>query len=159
MKTLKRYYAAILFVCMMASISVPVMALDDQSDMSCDYAEYIGTGIISLEPVVTTRASSVITFSDLGILRGAYSESTYYIHSGDDRLVVESLSWSPSGQDISVAFVNVQDSSTYAVGYSGGTASNKTISTRNVPDGEYYVVVINYDGPNAVTGSLTYKWD
>lgn len=107
---------------------------------------------------VPMRANTNLSFTNLAKGYAKKSSSTYYITSGTDMLKIHSLTWTPTGQNLSVAFINAQTGKTYAVPYSGGSVSNKTISTTTVPTGEYYVAVVNYDGPNSVTGALSYSF-
>lgn len=108
--------------------------------------------------VVQTRAHTTMSFTNLAKGYAKKSSSTYYITKGKDKLKVHSLTWTPAGQDISVAFINAQTGDTYAVGYSGGSVSNGIITTSTVPTGEYYVAIVNYDGPDAITGALSYSF-
>lgn len=107
---------------------------------------------------VPGRANTNLSFTNLAKGYAKKSSSTYYITSGTDKLKVHSLTWTPTGQNISVAFINAQTGDTYAVAYSGGSVSNKIIKTTTVPTGEYYVAVVNYDGPSTVTGALSYSF-
>lgn len=107
---------------------------------------------------VPIRANTNLSFTNLTKGYAQKSSSTYYITSGTDKLKVHSLTWTPTGQNLSVAFINAQTGDTYAVAYSGGSVSNKIISTTTIPTGEYYVAVVNYDGPSAVTGALSYSF-
>lgn len=104
------------------------------------------------------RGTETLSFSNLAKGYSKKSPGTYYLTKNVDELKISSLTWTPSGQKVSVAFVNAQSGATYAVEYSGGSASNTNINTSTVPTGEYYVAIINYNGPNAVTGALSYSW-
>ena len=160
MKTsFKKSFAMLLSICVvMSSALIPAAGIDEAAGDEVK-AEYIGTDAFEpIEQAATRSPSNVITFTDLDVSYGKFSNDTYYIESGKDKLVIESLSWSPSGQDISVGFTNVQGEGTYVIGCSGGAVADKVISTANMPSGEYYVCVINYNGPEPVTGSLTFSW-
>ena len=109
-------------------------------------------------PAPITTATSSISFSNLEQGSIALSAGTYYITSGDV-LTISSLTWTPTGQHVSVAFINTlyMNGPYYAKVYETGSVVNKTLSTSNIPSGEYYIAVINYDGPNAVTGAMSYS--
>lgn len=160
MKTsFKKLFAMLMSICVVMSTAlIPAAAIDEPVGEEIK-AEYIGTDVFEpVEQAATRSPTNTITFTDLDVSYGAYSNDSYYIVSGEDKLVIDSLSWSPSGQDISVGFVNVQDKGTYVIGCSEGSVAGKVISTANMPSGQYYVCVINYNGPEPVTGSLTFSW-
>ena len=55
-----------------------------------------------------------------------------------------------------IGFQNVDTNTQYGVVYSGGEIRSKAISTGNLPDGDYRVIVVNY-GTKSVTGTLRYS--
>lgn len=69
------------------------------------------------------------------------TSSTYYIKPGSDKLKIKSLSWSPTGQNVQVGFINASTGTQYwTSNYSGGSATGYVL-TNNLPAGEYYVAV------------------
>jgi len=154
----KRTLSLLLAVCAIIScISVTAFATEPEEELSF---QLVDSAIVLVEDDSPSliRANTNLTFNSLA--KGYYkqSTSTYYINAGTDKLYVSSLTWTPTGQNVSVVLVNVQTGKTYAVEYSGGSISGKTISTSSLTSGEYYVGVANYDGPNAVSGTLAYDF-
>lgn len=146
----------ILFACMHST----TYAEGEDREENTTNPELVSFEFIIIEDTETipSRANTSLPFTNLLKNHAKRSSSTYYIVSGTDRLKVNSLTWSPSGQDISVAFINAQTGNTYAVGYSGGSIANSIIGTSTMPSGEYYVAIVNYDGPNAISGALSYSF-
>lgn len=73
------------------------------------------------------------------------SSSSHYINSEVDKMQF-SVNWSPMGQKIQVGFISKNDNSQqyWISNYVGGSASG-TISTNNVPSGEYYAAISTPD--------------
>ena len=73
------------------------------------------------------------------------SSSSHYINSEVDKMQF-SVNWSPMGQKIQVGFISKNDNSQryWISDYVGGSASG-TISTNDVPSGEYYVAISTPD--------------
>ncbi|GFI28684.1 hypothetical protein IMSAGC013_00061 [Lachnospiraceae bacterium] len=116
-----------------------------------DNDEVLGDGIV-------LYANFTVTAKDLAPGRYTKSSSTYYIHKGVDKLGY-TVSWSPTGNNIRLGFVNRQDTSKqYYITCKGGEETG-TMGTSNVPDGEYYVVFDNPSGNSGnVNGSATCDW-
>lgn len=83
------------------------------------------------------------------------SSETYYITQGVDSLYISTLTWSPSGQTLKVGFYNVDTKKVNVISVTGGSVSGKTITTSNVPTGEYRIYVENA-GSVSVSGSISY---
>lgn len=103
-----------------------------------------------LEILEDTRMSfGVDSFSivspDLASNDYVKSSSSYYIHSGTDDLQF-SISWNPMGQKIQIGFISKNDNSQqyWISEFVGGNASG-TISTKDIPSGEYYVAIGSLD--------------
>lgn len=107
---------------------------------------------------IVLYANFTVTAKDLAPGKYTKSASTYYIHKGVDK-VDYAVSWSPTGNNIRLGFVNRQDSSKqYYITCKGGEKSG-TMTTTTVPDGEYYVVFNNpTDNSGNVNGTATFNW-
>lgn len=116
-----------------------------------DSSKGIGDGIV-------LYANFTISATNLAPGRYVPSSSTYYIHQGVEDLGY-TVSWSPTGNNIRLGFVNRQDSrKQYYITCKGGKETG-TMGTANVPSGEYYVVFANVSSNSEnVNGSATCYW-
>ncbi|HFJ9465842.1 hypothetical protein NST86_32275 [Bacillus sp. FSL L8-0199] len=88
----------------------------------------------------STRATFNISTS-LGINTYAKSSATYYMNRGET-VTVNSCTWSPSGQNVQIGFINAKTGTQYwTKNYSGGSISSGTKVSIDGPAGEYYVAV------------------
>lgn len=113
---------------------------------------------VSGDDIVLYGADFTITATNLAPGKYVKSSSSYYVHQGDDE-VEYTVSWTPTGNNIRLGFVNRQDSSKqYYITCKGGEKSG-IMGTSTVPDGEYYVVFNNPSGNSGnVDGSVTCNW-
>ncbi len=118
-------------------------------------AEYVPLDLDT--SAVVPYAVKSLPFSGLQADKYAYGYDTYYISNGDTTLTVSSCTWSPASQDIMVGFVNKATNVYYGVVFSGGSITpGSVITTANLPDGDYLVVVGNY-GDQKISGTLQYS--
>lgn len=85
-------------------------------------------------------------------------ETDYKVTTGKTKIVVESCTWSPQACDIIIGFFPSDPgaSDVYGVRFSGGSISNKTIRSVNVPSGMYWIFVYNA-GYTTITGKINYS--
>lgn len=105
---------------------------------------------------------AVFTVSTTDLEPGYYTRSSsyYYVEGGTDELGYDVV-WSPAGNDIKIGLIPIDDDSTqYVTTLSGGSGSG-TLSTSNVPDGDYYVVIINPSSNSSDISSVTgnFEWE
>ena len=92
---------------------------------------------------------------------GHYAEpllSDYNVISGSTKLSISSLTWVYPTCDITVGFFPSGTTGTtpYGVRLSGGSASNLTITTENVPSGMYWIYIYN-NGDYTVNGTIYFS--
>lgn len=89
---------------------------------------------------ITPFASFNISHSKLGINKYVKSSSSYYIKK-NEKVKINSVTWSPSGQRIQLGFVNATTGKQYWTGnYTGGSKTGGTFSLGG-PSGEYYIAI------------------
>lgn len=117
---------------------------------------------IDIDTLVIDSEAGIMPLSNTGfsfsLSAGSIQKSaeTYYIYENEGLLKISSLTWTPTGQSVSVGYYNVDTRKIYTVTYSGGTVTNNNITTKGVPDGEYYIMVKNL-GTTSVSGSINYS--
>lgn len=121
---------------------------DDSSvdivDDNNQVADIVEEGNFSVEEEsfgeITPFASFNISHSKLGINKYVKSKSSYYIKKGE-KVKVNSVTWSPSGQKIQLGFVNATTGKKYWTNnYTGGSKTGGTFSLGG-PSGEYYIAI------------------
>lgn len=89
---------------------------------------------------ITPFASFNISHSKLGINKYVKSKSSYYIKK-NEKVKINSVTWSPSGQKIQLGFVNASTGKKYwTKNYTGGNKTGGTFSLGG-PSGEYYIAI------------------
>ena len=101
-----------------------------------------------------------LSFPNLQVGGVARTAGTWQITPGVDVLRINTLTWGPSGQNIHVGIQNAQTPGRVFVlcTFSAGSVINVTLSTANIPAGEYHVVVWSELGPAPVTGAMNFRW-
>lgn len=85
-------------------------------------------------------ASFNINHSSLGINKFVKSSSSYYIKK-NEKVKINSVTWSPSGQKVQLGFINATTGKQYWTStFSGGSKTGGTFSLGG-PSGEYYIVI------------------
>ena len=132
MRSLRKLLSTVLVVCIFICVSVPALAREE----SYPSVSFVNLGVGQSKSTVT---------------------STYIVPS--DTFVVESLSWSPMGNNVRVEFLPVGGGTIKGWTFSGGNISYFYLSMSSLTAGDYYVSVKNM-GPSvsAVTGTLCYSW-
>lgn len=150
-KHICRILSVILAVCLMV---IPVNAASDVETVEAvavPLPAYTGT----LPPVAPMGISKSISCASKTY--SAPLSVDYYVTPGKTKLNIESCTWSPQACDIIIGFYPCDASSgPYGVRFSGGSISNKTVTTGNVPAGMYWVYVYNA-GSSKVTGTINYS--
>ncbi|MFJ3388948.1 hypothetical protein [Lysinibacillus sp. NPDC086135] len=86
------------------------------------------------------------------------SSSSYYIKKGE-KVNVNSVTWSPSGQKIKLGFVSATGGSNYwTEAYVGGSKTGGSFYLGG-PTGEYYIAILADSGNNANLGTVTGSFD
>ena len=155
----KKIIGTLLALCLITSCYViPAAAVDADSRVRTVTLQPIDAdGLVEVTGTTSaTRIYSNLSFSSLAKSNYVKFSDTYNIKSGTDILSINSFTWTPTGQKLSVIFINVQTNKWYAAEFSGGYVNSTTLSTSSVPSGEYYIGVCNYNGPSAVTGALSF---
>lgn len=153
---LKRFFSSVLLlafaICLFAT---PASAADISSDDPIEKPISIDTVVIDSEADIMPLSNTGFSFT---LSAGSIKKSaeTYYIYEDQGLLKISSLTWTPTGQSVCVGYYNVDTQQTYTVTYSGGTVTNRNITTKGVPDGEYYIMVQNL-GTTSVSGSINYS--
>ena len=147
------------FICVIVCCSFSLSAFADTINISGAETPVLEVSVAPesacRENVTETRSSSSFSFS-LSSNTSKRSSETYYITQGSDYLTINSLTWTPSGQNVAVGFYNVNTDTAYTVTYSGGSVVNGLISTSTVPTGEYKIYVRNA-GSKSISGSISYS--
>ena len=131
MRNLKKTLSIILVVCVIvACMAVPAFAREE--------------------------ATQSINFPNLTAGSSKSATQTVYIRP-TDTFVVESLSWSPMGNDVRVEFVPVGGGAILGWTYQGGSISYAYLSMSPLTAGDYTVRVRNVS-QSTVTGNLNYSW-
>lgn len=97
-------------------------------------------GYESTNELVATRDNFSITSASLSAEDYVCSQDNYSIESGKDNLIY-SMNWAPTGQSVSIGFMSVENNSMYLGEAVEGGSAFGTITTDEVPAGEYYVVI------------------
>jgi len=152
---LKQFFATTLLLAFATCLfATPASAANASSNPTAE--------LISADTIVQDSESGIMPLSNTGFSfslaagRIQKSAETYYIYEGEGLLEISSLTWTPTGQSVSVGYFNVDTNMTYTVTYYGGTVSNNSITTNGVPDGEYYIMVKNL-GTKSISGSINYS--
>ena len=84
--------------------------------------------------------------------------SDYYVAQGTTKLTISSLTWNPPSCDITVGFFpsGTTGVKPYGVRISGGSTSNLTITTENVPTGTYWIYIYN-NGSYTANGTIHFS--
>lgn len=106
------------------------------------------------ETEIMPLASLYFSF-DLSPNEYAYSAETYYITPGDTRLVIETCTWEPPTENVWIGFYNTKTKVDYGVEFSAGKISNQGLTTVNVPNGTYQIIVKNIGDLN-IEGTMYY---
>ena len=146
MKRLK-ILSLVLVMCMLLS-NLGISAYADNHR-----AQLVPVGNDINNPIVFANSNLNFSLSANGV---AKSGSTYYITSSDT-LVIDTLTWSPSGETVYVGFENKQTGARWVHDFDGGSTANVGVTLGSAPDGEYYVIVM-YMGSASVSGALSYKF-
>lgn len=155
---MKKALCSLLAVAMLFSLSVPAFAAssDDQESLTPTLNTAIAFECIdNTDSQMTSRTSTSFSFNNLSSHSYKTSSEVYYIREGSGMLTINTLSWTPSGQELHVGFWNTETHSSYTVAYTGGSISNARINTRGVPSGDYKIYVYNA-GTNSVVGNINY---
>lgn len=152
---MKKIVSLVCIMLLILSFSIPASAASQLGFVEDVHEEILQETDSSLSnPVV--RASLTSFSFNLSSSTSKKSSETYYIYQGKGSLYISSLTWSPTGQNIKVGYYNVETGKTYVVEYSGGSVTDKTLGTKNVPDGEYRIYVYNA-GTKIVEGTISYQ--
>lgn len=111
------------------------------------------------DSIITPMATFSVATTNLKPGYYTKSSSSYYVVGGSDKLGYNVV-WSPAGNKIQVGLIPINDNSTqYVVTLSGGSGSG-TLTTNNVPNGDYYVVIINPSSNSSNISSVTgnFEW-
>lgn len=155
MKAAKKFGSLFLCTIIMLSLSVGAFATFD-TPLSTPLPE---EQIINAESGINPRVKTSFDFDDLGVNRYKADKVTYYIDGTE--VLWYNVTWTPSGQNLKIAFRNVQDGEFYFVELSGGSATGGIrLLGLEIPEGEYQVCIINpYGSEGPISGTIQYEWD
>lgn len=105
---------------------------------------------------VMPMATLALSFSSLATNNCVKSSETYYISDGNSTLNVISATWNSQAEEVGIGWYRIDTGIVYYVRYSGGSVSNKKISSKTLPAGNYHVAIMNL-GNNSITGALQYS--
>lgn len=139
---MKKMLSVLLALVMVFSLSCTAFAADE--------VEYEPS---AEETVITPRSSLSLSFTSLRPGARKTSSETYYISDENATLIINSCTWSPSSQDVKIGWYNVDTGKVHYVLYEGGEISDERINSKDIPDGDYKVCVVNA-GSKSITGAL-----
>ena len=152
---MKRYFSIVLALLMLVSFCSFSVAAD--SDDTVGAVPITLPKNVNVSQLVMPLSESAKI--DCGPDHYSYPLKTdYYVTKGKTKIIVESCTWSPQACDIIIGFFPSDEGAgdVYGVRFSGGSISNKTIRSVNVPSGTYWIFVYNA-GYTAITGTINYS--
>lgn len=156
---IKKLFSAFLATMIVLSLSIPAFASNATSTGVATYDPSFSVSEVSSADFVETRASSNLSFSNVAPKAISVSSGSTYLYNGEDAMLINSLTWSSSGQDIRVGFQNVQTGKLYGYTFSGGTVTNFTLKMGDAPTGEYKIYVQNVgSGTQKISGNMSYEF-
>lgn len=139
--------------------------------MSCLAISAMAAFAVEEEPTATPDTPEIIEYDDeiiplsdlsfsfkLDKEEYAYSNEIYNVKDHNCKLHVISATWSLGSNAVWVGFYNVDTKQDYGVRYEGGSIHDKYLTSKNLPDGSYKIIVKNL-GPSSITGAIQYSVD
>lgn len=145
MKAFRKIICTVLALTLVLSIAIPASA----DTLSAEIQD-LEPGEISY-PVSSARANSKSIYATS---KGYSYVQEYNVVQGETVLHINSCTWNPA-YNIGIGFYSSTADGIYGVQFSGGSISNRNISTANVPSGTYFIYVYNY-GTSTITGAINY---
>lgn len=163
MKMLKKLVALLIVLSMCtvfpsAALAAPIHC--DSADNTTLAAEPLSLPVPDFNQF-PSQVSPMALYKSFSCEAGHYAEpllSDYNVISGSTKLSISSLTWVYPTCDITVGFFPSGTTGTtpYGVRLSGGSASNLTITTENVPSGMYWIYIYN-SGDYTVNGTIYFS--
>lgn len=143
-----------LIVCMLFTVPIPTFA--DATTVDATIAsESCVPGTVQLPdtnvpcPLTNLKSFGGLSVGELKVLGEGK------VKKGSTKLVVDSCSWYPNSS-IEIGFYDSPSGIRYGVVYTGGSISNSSIRTINVPDGYYFWYVKNLGDYDITDGIIEF---